>query len=101
MRQTAVIAVLLLACTAAGSPSFAFTIDTHDILYADENGSGYRELTAIEPSADEDLPVSTVTVYPETDTKNAFDIVYRARDIPGVEEKDAALIVRTNFLLQP
>jgi hypothetical protein len=104
MRTAAAALALLLACAAAGSasaPAFAYVVDGSVILHADENGSGYRSLTSIEPAASETLPISNITIYPESEKNDGFDITYSQQEGSSIEGKSATLILHTNFPIQP
>jgi hypothetical protein len=82
-------------------PAEAYVVDSHVILYADENASGYRRLTSAEPSGGDDVPLSYITVYPESDMSSGFEVSYREEEGPDAQSKNSTLIFHTNIPLTP
>lgn len=101
MNRSTGLMALFLACVTAPRPADAFVIDHHAIIYADENGSGYRLLTAAEPASGESVPLSNVTVYPESDQQEGIVISYSEDEGPWLEGKNATLILHTTFAIDP
>jgi hypothetical protein len=93
---------ILVFLSSAPERAAAYTfVSPSSVIYTDENGSGYRHLTSMEPSAKEDLPLSNITVYPESDIRGGLDISYTEEEGPGVTGKNATLILHTRILLTP
>lgn len=101
MRKTGAALVLLLLACAGARPAAAWVVDSRPLLYAEENGFGYRTLTSVEPAAGVTVPLSNITIYPESDQVAGLELSYREDDVRGTSGRSSTLILRTNILLQP
>jgi hypothetical protein len=98
----AVLSISLLAGAFMYQPASAYVVDNKKIIYADEeNSSGYRRLTSVEPAAGNAAPLSKITTYPEPDQPGHFDITYKEGQGTDAENKNSTVILHTNIPIQP
>jgi hypothetical protein len=85
-----------IAYTAAG-----YSLSGAGILYDEDNASGYRALTSVEPAAGGDQPLSDVTVYPDDDTPHGFEFSYNEEEGPAYAGTISTVMVHTYIPLNP
>jgi hypothetical protein len=100
MRRPGVMIMALAFMTALAGTSHAYTFES-SLLYMDENGSGYRQLTSAEPAAGGDLPLSFITIYPESDINGGFDLSFSEEEGPWLDGTNTTLILHTKIPFTP
>lgn len=74
-------------------------LDSHSLLFAQENAEGYRLLTAIEPAAGMPAPLSDAIVRHNTDTREGVELSYSSNNGPDTRTVERTVIVHTTIPL--
>jgi len=82
-------------------PGAAYVFDSHKLIYTDENASGYRRLTATEPASGDQMPLSNITTYPDSDESLGFGVSWSTYEGPEINGKESTVMVHTTIPLAP
>ena len=87
---------------AVANAETTYVFNSAAFIYAlEDNASGYRVLTSVEPEAGERLPLSGITVYPESQTPDGLELTYIEEEGPAIQGRATTVMVHANIPLKP
>jgi hypothetical protein len=100
-----IFSVIATANTAQAQSSH-YSFDFKKIIFAEDNATGYRALTSMEPRAGDDMPLSNASSYTQTrmaqqPLPRGLDVSYMVEEGPSLRNESTTFMLHTSIPIAP